>query len=81
MTFRFAPLENLLVCPASRSKLVHEGDSLVCVDPGCRLQYPIRDEIPIMLVDEAVSLPDAQWAEIMQRHGRDRKTGEPREAR
>ena len=27
--------------------------TLTCQDPDCRLVYPIRDEIPVMLIDEA----------------------------
>jgi len=77
MPFNFRELQDILVCPGSRSKLVHEGDSLVCVDPGCRLKYAIRDEIPIMLVDEAVRLSAEEWSGVMQRHARDLKTGDP----
>jgi uncharacterized protein len=77
MAFKFKELENLLVCPGSRSKLVQEGDSLVCVDAGCRLKFAIRDDIPIMLVDEAVQLQSEEWGSVMQRHARDSKTGEP----
>jgi uncharacterized protein len=75
MTFKFADLENLLVCPASRSKLVQHDSSLVCVDPDCRLRYAIRDDIPILLVDEATKLRADDWGEVMAVHARDRKTG------
>ncbi len=64
MTFKFKELEGLLVCPGSRTALVQEGDSLVCVDGACRLKFAIRDEIPIMLVDEA----DQAVARGMGRH-------------
>jgi uncharacterized protein len=77
MAFRFESLENLIVCPGSRSKLVQDGDSLVCVDSECRLKYEIRDDIPIMLVDEAVKLSPEKWADVMHRHARDRSTGQP----
>ncbi len=76
MTFNFNGLENLLVCPASRSALVLDGDSLVCVDPQCRRRYAIRDDIPIMLVDEADELSPDDWGDVMQRHERDRNTGQ-----
>ena len=29
---------------------------LVCQEPDCRRKYPIRDDIPVMLIEEAVSL-------------------------
>jgi hypothetical protein len=48
-----------LVCPRCKGPLVHrlEGadESLDC--PRCALRYPVRDGIPIMLVDEASPLP------------------------
>jgi uncharacterized protein len=58
MPFDFAVLEDLLICPKSKSELVLDGDSLVSVDPACRLRYAIRDGIPIMLVDEARPLDE-----------------------
>ena len=46
-------LLDILVCPACRTKVVREGDRLVCQNPSCGLRYPIRDDIPVMLVEEA----------------------------
>ena len=46
-------LLDILVCPFCKGKvLLKEGGSgLKCVE--CHRVYPVRDEIPIMLVDEA----------------------------
>ena len=41
----------ILVCPECHSALREEGDELVCT--GCGLRYPVRDGIPVMLVEEA----------------------------
>ncbi|NBO66617.1 MAG: Trm112 family protein [Acidobacteria bacterium] len=43
----------ILRCPACRSRieLKVDGSGLKCVE--CRRVYPIRDEIPVLLVDEA----------------------------
>jgi uncharacterized protein YbaR (Trm112 family) len=43
----------ILVCPKCKGKLdAHEAEGyLAC--PACRLRYPVRDDIPIMLIDEA----------------------------
>jgi uncharacterized protein YbaR (Trm112 family) len=51
-----APLLAILVCPKCKGELEYrERDaSLVC--HACRLRYAIRDEIPIMLIDEAAPL-------------------------
>jgi len=41
-------LLEILVCPACKTKVVREGDRLVCQNPACGLRYPIRDDIPVM---------------------------------
>lgn len=48
-------LLEILRCPKCKSKVELKNDqsSLKCVNPECSLVYPIRDEIPVMLVDEA----------------------------
>jgi uncharacterized protein len=47
-------LLDILVCPLCKKRLVlvHEGQALQCGE--CHRVYPIRDGIPILLVDEAV---------------------------
>jgi uncharacterized protein YbaR (Trm112 family) len=50
-------LLDILVCPLCKGPLVRrkaEGE-LIC--KPCRLAYPIRDGIPVMLEEEARSLP------------------------
>lgn len=46
-------LAAILVCPVDKAKLTEdvEGSRLVCT--SCHRKYPVRDGIPIMLVDEA----------------------------
>jgi uncharacterized protein len=46
-------LLDILVCPVCKTpvKLTDKQDGLKC--PTCRRVYPIRDDIPVMLVDEA----------------------------
>lgn len=44
-------LLEIIVCPACRADLVVVGEELVC--QGCGLAYPVRDDIPVLLVDEA----------------------------
>jgi hypothetical protein len=51
-------LLEILACPKCKGdlKLTGEGDGLVC--EACKLKYEIRDDIPVMLIDEAVHLDD-----------------------
>jgi len=48
-------LLEILVCPVTRSGLRQEGDTLISEVGG--LKYPIRNDIPVLLPDEA-ELPD-----------------------
>ena len=47
-------LLEILVCPRSHAPLVCEGDWLYSTDPKTRRKYPVRDALPIMLVEESV---------------------------
>ena len=44
-------LLSILRCPLTRSALRQEGDHLIAEVGG--LRYPVRDGIPVMLVEEA----------------------------
>ena len=50
-------LLEILVCPVCKKPLTvkDNGESLKC--GVCRRVYPVRDDVPIMLVDEAVIDP------------------------
>lgn len=76
MSFDPQNLQDIIACPKTKAKLVCDGESLVSVDSATRLSYPIRDGIPVMLVDEATVLSQDEWATVMQRHHRDPETGE-----
>ena len=49
-------LLDILVCPKCKGELEYPSteDRLIC--QACRLVYEIRDDIPIMLIDEAKPL-------------------------
>ena len=54
-----ARLLEILVCPLCKGPLDHRRDQSELVCKGCRLAFPIKDDIPIMLEDEARQLgPD-----------------------
>ncbi len=46
-------LLEILVCPVDKSKLelLKGGEKLQCI--SCKRKYPIKDGIPVMLIDEA----------------------------
>lgn len=44
-------LLDILACPACKSDVELKEDKIVCT--SCGKKYPIRDGIPIMLIDEA----------------------------
>jgi uncharacterized protein YbaR (Trm112 family) len=49
-------LLQILVCPKCKGALVMNPQATGLACEACRLLYPIRDDIPIMLVDEALPL-------------------------
>ncbi len=44
-------LMEIIVCPDCHGTLEPVGEELVC--QTCGLAYPVRDDIPVLLVDEA----------------------------
>lgn len=49
-------LLDILVCPVCKGKLVYLKDKQELICNGDRLAYPIRDDIPVMLEEEAREL-------------------------
>ena len=49
-------LLNILVCPLCKSQLHLDADKHELICKADRLAYPIRDDVPVMLVDAARSL-------------------------
>jgi uncharacterized protein YbaR (Trm112 family) len=50
-------LLNILACPKCKGELRLEANQTGLVCDRCKLRYLIKDDIPIMLVDEAEKLP------------------------
>lgn len=66
-------LLEILVCPESKEPLLYfaEGDPdaggepfLFC--PASRLAYPVRDGVPVMLIDEATRLREEEAARLAE---------------
>ena len=51
-------LLEMLVCPLTKTTLVYDREAEELISKAAGLAYPIRDGIPIMLVDEARKLDD-----------------------
>jgi uncharacterized protein len=49
-------LLNILVCPKCKGEVDYREAESSIVCESCRLRYPVRDDIPIMLIDEASPL-------------------------
>lgn len=62
-------LLDILACPKCKSglALTDPEDGLVC--QACTVVYPIKEEIPVMLIEEAVALAD--WQAGARERGRD----------
>lgn len=52
-----AQLLEILVCPKCKGELEYREADNVLICHSCSLSYPVRDDIPIMLIDEATPLP------------------------
>jgi uncharacterized protein YbaR (Trm112 family) len=49
-------LLDILVCPMTKGPLGYDSERQELISKAAKLAYPIRDGIPIMLVDEARTL-------------------------
>ena len=50
-------LLEILVCPLCKGPLVYKKSEQELICKGDRLAFPVRDDIPVMLEDEARKLP------------------------
>ncbi len=46
-------LLEILACPKCKAAVKLEGEWIICTNQQCGLRYPVRDGIPVMLIDEA----------------------------
>jgi uncharacterized protein YbaR (Trm112 family) len=52
-------LLEILVCPLTKGPLIYDADAQELISRSANLAFPIRDGIPIMLIDEARDIDDA----------------------
>ncbi len=50
-------LLSIVACPACHGKFAvdYDANELICTNQACGLAYPVRDNIPVLLVDQARS--------------------------
>lgn len=62
-------LLDILACPKCKGdlKLTDSEDGLLC--PSCMLIYPIKEDIPVMLIDEAIRLEGDKGENNPQKDG------------
>lgn len=48
-------LVDLFICPACHAQLAwdYESSELICSSSSCGLAYPVREGIPVLVIDEA----------------------------
>ena len=58
-------LLEILACPEDKGPLLYFADEDALYNPRLHRRYAIRDDIPIMLVDEAESVDDAEHERLV----------------
>lgn len=58
-------LLDILACPEDKGPLYYFEDEQILLNPRLKRTYEIRDDIPIMLIDEATTVDDAEVARLL----------------
>lgn len=71
-------LIEVLACPEDKGPLLYFADESRLYNPRLHRSYDVRDGIPVMLIDEATAVDEAEHARLMAEAdaGRARTTGE-----
>ena len=59
-----AKLLEILACPEDKGPLLYFEDEQILYNPRLKRKYEIRDDIPVMLIDEAVAADDAEHTRL-----------------
>jgi uncharacterized protein YbaR (Trm112 family) len=57
-------LLEILACPDDKGPLLYFADESSLYNPRLKRRYAVRDDIPIMLIDEAETVDDAEAARL-----------------
>ena len=58
-------LLDILACPEDKGPLYYFEDEQILLNPRLKRTYEIRDDIPIMLIDEATTIDDAEVERLL----------------
>jgi uncharacterized protein YbaR (Trm112 family) len=58
-------LLEVLACPEDKGPLFYFGDEQCLYNPRLKRSYAVRDDIPVMLVDEATTVPDDEHQRLV----------------
>lgn len=58
-------LLEILACPEDKGPLLYFADEDALYNPRLQRRYAVRDDIPIMLVDEAETVDDAEHRRLL----------------
>ncbi len=58
-------LVEILACPEDKGPLLYFTDEDALYNPRLRRRYDVRDDIPVMLIDEATTVDDAEHERIL----------------
>lgn len=58
-------LLEILACPEDKGPLYYLADEDALYNPRLQRRYDVRDDIPVMLIDEATTVDDAEHQRIL----------------
>jgi uncharacterized protein YbaR (Trm112 family) len=58
-------LLEILACPEDKGPLLYFADEQALYNPRLKRRYDVRDDIPVMLIDEATTVDDAEDARLL----------------
>jgi uncharacterized protein YbaR (Trm112 family) len=58
-------LLEILACPEDKGPLLYFADEQALYNPRLKRRYDVRDDIPVMLIDEATTVDDAEHQRLL----------------
>jgi len=57
----------ILACPQDKGPLLYFVDEQVLFNPRLKRTYPVRDGIPVMLIDESTAVDESEAARLAEK--------------